>query len=77
MKTLGLLLLGMCYAVLIIHAVRALWGHFRPPHPLRDGANVVYMGKRAQIFHKGRKRSVIMMRESGAIALVKNKNLKH
>jgi len=77
MKTLGLLLLGVCYAVMIIHVVKSLWGHFRPPHPLRDGDSVSYMGKRARVLHKDRKRSLIVMKESGARAWVQNKNIKY
>ena len=76
MKTLGLALLGLCYLVLIIHVIRSLWGHFRPPHPLRDGADVLYMGKTAKILCKSGRRSLIVMKESGARAWVQNKNLK-
>lgn len=76
MKTLGLLLLGLCYLILIIHVVRTLWGHFRPPHPLRDGGDVTYMGKQAKVLCKSGSRSVIIMKDSGARAWVKNKNLK-
>lgn len=76
MKTIGLLLVCMCYAILVIHIIRSLWGYFRPPHPLRDGADVTYMGKPAKILCKSGRRSVIIMKESGARAWVQNKNLK-
>lgn len=76
MKTLGLALLGLCYAVLIIHVVRTLWGHFRPPHPQSDGDSVVYMGKQARIVCFGGSRALIVMKDSGAQAWVKIKNLK-
>lgn len=76
MKTLGLLLLGVCYAILIIHIVRTLWGHFRPPHPPSDGIDVWYMGKPARIECFGGGRALVVMKESGARAWVKIKNLK-
>lgn len=76
MKILGLVLIGMCYLVLVIHITRSLRGYFRPPHPQVDWRDVSYMGKQARILHKDRRRSVIIMKESGAMAIVQNKNLK-
>lgn len=76
MKTIGFVLVGMCYLVLVIHVIRSLRGHFRPPHPQGDWRDVAYMGKQARILHKDRRRSVIIMKESGAMAIVQNKNLK-
>lgn len=76
MKTLGLALLGLCYVILIVHVVRSLWGYYHPPRPRADWRDVSYMGKQARILHKDRKRSLIVMKESGARAWVQNKNLK-
>lgn len=76
MKTLGLALLGLCYLVLVIHVIRSLWGHFRPPHPQINGADVTYMGKPARIEHRSGRRALIIMKESGARVWVQNKNLK-
>lgn len=75
MKTIGLLLIGVCYAVLVIHVVRTLRGYYHPPHPQDGEDDVTYMGKPARIEYRGLERSRIVMKGSGAHVWVQNKNL--